>query len=175
MTVDTTKRNFLGIPIEGDISEATMAKPQKPDEEFFATVQALLSNDLIADFGWKQYTPFFNDGDPCHFSANGLWVRTVHDVKDDDDPEDGPDDTYDYDVDYSTHPTLGGLNYAYDEHGEYVGTYAGEHEEVWNLCRDLNAKVQSGEHDILLQQKFGDHTEIRFRKDRIIQWTYCHD
>lgn len=24
----------------------------------------------IQSFGWTQYTPYFNDGDPCEFSAN---------------------------------------------------------------------------------------------------------
>lgn len=39
--------------------------------------------DQISGVKWRQYTPYFNDGDECVFSVHDLHVRTV-------DPEVGP-------------------------------------------------------------------------------------
>lgn len=30
--------------------------------------------DLIHQFGWIQYTPFFNDGEPCNFGMHGMAI-----------------------------------------------------------------------------------------------------
>lgn len=46
--------------------------------------------DKVASFGWTQYTPFFNDGDPCVFSAGDVMIVTPEDAADED------FDRYDY-------------------------------------------------------------------------------
>lgn len=54
--------------------------------------QKLFDNnpDLI-DFGWRQYTPFFNDGDPCTFRCfKGDPMVNGYDSYSDDEP-DNPD------------------------------------------------------------------------------------
>jgi hypothetical protein len=36
----------------------------------------------IKKLGWSQFTPYFNDGDPCEFSANGYTIAFSNDVSD---------------------------------------------------------------------------------------------
>ena len=38
--------------------------------------------DLIHSFGWTQYTPYFNDGDPCEFSMGELSIIGKQDLRD---------------------------------------------------------------------------------------------
>lgn len=42
---------------------------QKEGKEAFslATADLFLNHPPLKSFGWKQYTPYFNDGDPCVF------------------------------------------------------------------------------------------------------------
>lgn len=73
--------NFLGIPVEGDITRGEKRANQRPIEELEVLIEALLADPVIHDFGWSQYTPYFNDGDPCVFKANSFWVRTHFDAQ----------------------------------------------------------------------------------------------
>ena len=38
----------------------------------------------IKKMGWSQFTPSFNDGDPCRFSANGVTIAFFEDIDNDD-------------------------------------------------------------------------------------------
>ena len=80
MQLSEERTNFLGIPVTGDFNPGARSKPQKSKDEFAPLIQAVLDDPFIAEFGWKQYTPYFNDGDPCVFSAYGVWFRTAKDT-----------------------------------------------------------------------------------------------
>jgi hypothetical protein len=73
----TATRSFLGIPVEGDITAGSTRVDQKPIEELQPLLQAVLDDPTIVEFGWRQYTPYFNDGEPCEFGVSGLWVRVT--------------------------------------------------------------------------------------------------
>lgn len=75
MTTET-QRNFLGIPISGDITPSRRNTAQKSKEEFAEIMQPILDDPTIIAFGWHQFTPYFNDGDECVFSAYGAWFYT---------------------------------------------------------------------------------------------------
>jgi hypothetical protein len=81
-------KNFLGIPVTGDINPGRIRRDQRPQSEFEPLVRALLDDDQVAAFGWRQYTPYFNDGEPCEFGAHGFWVRLVSQPESEDDDED---------------------------------------------------------------------------------------
>lgn len=66
----TTDKTFFGIPIEGDIRFAESPVKQRPLEDLQPLLQALLDDPTIKWFGWRQYTPYFNDGEPCVFSVD---------------------------------------------------------------------------------------------------------
>lgn len=63
--------SFLGMEIEGEPPAAYRAAraEQYPVEHFQEKVAKLLSYELIEGIAWRQYTPYFNDGEPCVFSA----------------------------------------------------------------------------------------------------------
>lgn len=45
---------------------------EKGKAAFSAAVADLFaSHPKLEEFGWKQYTPYFNDGEPCEFSVHG--------------------------------------------------------------------------------------------------------
>ena len=170
----TTTRNFLGIPVEGDINEGEKRAHQKPIEDFQPILQAVLNDSTITEFGWQQYTPYFNDGDPCTFSAYGTWVRTTSD------PEDA--DPNDLDVDYN-HATLGQM-----DGGEWVAdpgnsgrrkkvgdTYEGPDKARFDRVKALSRAIDSGEYLDVLLDAFGDHARITVRRDGIEVEFYEHD
>ncbi|MCX4801729.1 hypothetical protein OG594_08705 [Streptomyces sp. NBC_01214] len=162
----STTRNFLGIPVEGDITEGSTRVEQKPIEEFQPTLQAMLDDPTIVEFGWRQYTPYFNDGEPCEFSAYGTWVRTT----DDKDVED------DYELEVDSHRTLGKRPYRRQPDGEYaVQPYEGPDEARYDRCRALGGAVEGGRFETVLLAAFGDHAAVTVRRDGIQVDFYEHD
>lgn len=168
-----TGKNFLGIPVEGDIHESSRVA-QQPTEEFQPILQAVLDDQTITEFGWRQRTPYFNDGDPCKFSAYGTWFRT--------DTDQDVDDTYELEVDYS-HPSLGGVS-----GGEWIddpaGTgrrvkvgakYEGPDEARYQRCLALHAAIDGGHFFDVLITAFGDHAHVTVRRTGIEVEFYEHD
>jgi hypothetical protein len=161
--------NFLGIEIDGNIVRTEGSKPQRPLAEFAPILQAVLDDPTIVEFGWRQYTPYFNDGDPCKFSANGTWVRTVTDGNAD------SVDTCDLEVDYGKHlgerpRTWNSETRTYD-----VGPYDGPDEARYDRCVALSNAVDGGEFYDVLLTAFGDHAEVTIRRDGIKVEFYDHD
>ena len=167
-----TTPTFLGIPVDGDIVRAERKAQQRPLEELAPLMQAILDDDGIACFGWTQYTPYFNDGDPCVFSAHAVWAAR---------PEDGDFDKDRLDVLYSGH--LGSY-----EGGEWVpdpenpnrrirvgAVYEGPDQARYDRCTALDAAIDSGQFDDVLLDAFGDHAEITVRRDGITVEFYEHD
>jgi hypothetical protein len=76
--------SLLGLPIKGEYKKYNegFPSPQRPLEEFSPYLQKLLDDPEVTQFGWVQYTPYFNDGDACIFHAYGAWVKTVSDSPD---------------------------------------------------------------------------------------------
>lgn len=159
--------NFLGIPVEGDITPADKRTPQRPLEELAPILQAVLDDEGIARFGWHQYTPYFNDGDPCVFSASRVWVRTV------DDTDDGID-TYDLEVS-RTHPSLG--NERWDGAASRWDTFVNERNDAgrYERCKEFSDAVEGGAFDDVLMEAFGDHAEITVTREGIMVESYEHE
>lgn len=42
----------------------------------------------VKNVRWTQYTPYFNDGDPCEFSTNASWAELNYDGGDDEEDDD---------------------------------------------------------------------------------------
>lgn len=170
--------NFLGIPVEGEITKADKRTPQRPLEDLAPIMQAVLDDDGIAAFGWRQYTPYFNDGDPCVFSAYGVWAARPQDLNSED-----PDeiDTESLDVDYGDR--LGKY-----EGGEWVPdpenppfnmrvgvSYVGPDQSRYDRCRALSQAIDSGAFDDVLLEAFGDHAQITVTRGGITVSFYEHD
>jgi hypothetical protein len=167
-----TSKNFLGIPIDGDITSAKRT-PQRPHEEFEPLVRALLEDPYIVEFGWHQYTPYFNDGDPCVFGASSVWVRTQDDISQ---PDSSDDENWEEEDDterlalWSTHPSLGSEEGWGDDR-----RYVGGQERLWRAAKALSSGVESGAFDDVLLSLFGDHARVTVHKDRVVVDEYSHD
>ncbi|MGP4084148.1 hypothetical protein [Streptomyces sp. KR55] len=170
------QRNFLGIPVQGDITHGATRKEQKPIEELQPILQAVLDDPTIVEFGWRQYTPYFNDGEPCTFSVYGLWVRT-------EDDQDVVDDDDDYELELDgTHRSLGDEPYRKvptNENGSgwkwEKGPYEGPDKARYDRCHALWHALESGAFDNVLLDTFGDHARVTVRRDGIEVEFYQHD
>lgn len=176
-----TDKNFLGIPIEGDITRASSRTPQRPVEELQVAIAELLEHDSFTALRWAQYTPYFNDGDPCVFGI------TPHGLK-------GPDEEAgDYEDGFST---MSSYEYSYwsDEAKKFYGKPAsrtynretrkydeaadaveGEHPEMLHQAKKVLGMIGSGAFNDVLLELFGDHAEVTLRKDKIEVEFYEHD
>jgi hypothetical protein len=174
--------SFLGIQIEGDITRGSKKTAQRPLSDLEPLIRAVLNDELIHSFGWTQYTPYFNDGEPCEFDVNEVWFKTVHDAK----PKANEDDEEDYEdrdrfnVMYGTHPTLGRRDYEWNNthDGQRLKVwkdYEGQHEQTWMNCYALAEAIGTEAFDDVLLEAFGDHAEIEITRDGIKVDTYEHD
>lgn len=168
----TNKRNFLGIPVQGDITPGATRVEQKPIEELQPILQAVLDDPTIVEFGWRQYTPYFNDGDPCEFSAHGTWVRTTAD-------EDADED----ELEMWGHRSLGKVSGSFVENPDnpsgskvwQTTPYEGPDEARYHRCKDLEKAIEGGTFEVVLLEAFGDHANITVRRDGIEVEFYDHD
>ncbi|WP_326827412.1 hypothetical protein [Streptomyces sp. NBC_01751] len=167
------KSNFLGIPVSGELRMGSSRTDQKPVEELAPLLQALLDDPTITEFGWTQYTPYFNDGDVCEFSVGEIWVRTTEDVDSDEQEFD------DYDLTLWAHPSLGRVNYEYRgewPNREYVELgYEGPNEKRYRNAKALNEALTSGAYENALLDAFGDHALVTVREAGIEVEFYSHD
>ncbi|MEU5166816.1 hypothetical protein [Streptomyces mutomycini] len=174
----STGKNFLGMPVSGDISQGSSRVDQKPIEELAPLFQALVDDPTIVEFGWRQYTPYFNDGDTCEFSVYGTWVRTTAEAEgyvDEDGDEYDNSSHYGLDVDY--HPSLGTIESDWNKetYKHENKRYVGPDENRYNRCQELDGALQSGAFDNVLLKTFGDHALVTVRKDSIEVEYYDHD
>lgn len=96
MTEPTKDDDFqiAGREITGDLqlSSSRNSEPPATAAEFLEAVDAFLNIPGVYAARWRQYTPYFNDGDPCEFLVDDICVRlTPLDDEDDErgDYEDG--------------------------------------------------------------------------------------
>jgi hypothetical protein len=118
----------------------------------------------VESFGWSQYTPYFNDGDTCTFSANIDYISINGEYVDDSKW-----------VNETTVTDWGNWN-------RDLRIYEGR-VEVPNL--DYDAELSKGADDIteflrnfdndFYITRFGDHAEITVTKDGVDVDEYEHD
>lgn len=89
----------INRPIEGDVNINTTASvPQVGPEEFLAAIDSLLAVPGVKKIRWHQYTPYFNDGEPCEFGVNEpavkLSKKIFGDTSEQSDYDDGFVDSY---------------------------------------------------------------------------------
>lgn len=156
----TTTTNFLGLPIEGDITRGGRDdKPQRPLEEFRPIVATALAQPGVTELGWTQYTPYFNDGEPCVFRSYGLRSLTVDGVE----IEEPGFPPYREDA----QAVLGKRPVSWvDVPGQrtrekVLGDYSGPNAERYDALEALHDAIGDGEFDRVLLALFGDHAEVR--------------
>lgn len=183
-TIEAPKE-FGGRPINGEISYyGEDEKPQKPVEELTAALDAVLAFDEVVAVRWRQYTPYFNDGDPCTFSAYGFGVKLVGGAEEAGDYEDGFYNVYpSYPDDYwQTH-------YRWrNEAGKLPEDVRDARWEPYELEGDklprlelqkavlvLNEAIEGGAHYAILRHLFGDPAEVTATREGYNVEHYDHD
>lgn len=114
---------------------------------------------------WVQYTPYFNDGDPCYFSVHDFDASINEpDVPEGTEDEDADEDEEDedlYDDDYT--------------YGERLSTIAkSDDPELQKLAEavgELNGEIPED----VLESVFGDHCKVTATRDGFGITEYEHD
>ena len=142
----------------------------------------------ITAVGWNQYTPYFNDGDPCEFRI-GEFVGVSEGMKNEDGEPLNLDDVRSaYDLEEAVGFPYGGKpsQYVYDNRHEYssyeesIQIYEkglAENSRYREICEGWNelTSVLSSIPDEIFQSAFDDHAFVIATKDDIEVREYSHD
>lgn len=141
--------------------------------------------DKVGRFGWTQYTPYFNDGDPCVFSVNDLFIHSHADMQDPDfegnNYYESSEEFYGYSEKSTIHKTLwrrerdGHVSadpwrkegYVEFENPNYDPKYGDAFTDI-NVLRNLMDEDT-------LQTIFGDHCVVIASADGVEVEEYSHD
>jgi hypothetical protein len=145
----------LGRPVSGTITKpAGHTAEQWPGTQFLPLLDAVLNQPGVAAVRWTQYTPYFNDGDPCIFGVNDFTVKLT----------DGDPDAGDYGDGY--------LN-EWDMRDRGTGGWATGYA---NLAPALRSLEEVSEHfEEFLKESFGDHATVTATRAGFEIEFYDHD
>lgn len=150
---DIEKFSITSRAVEGDIQDTS--KPQYEQwtaEQFLSVVDDILAVPGVDSIRWRQYTPYFNDGEPCEFSVHDVQVKLV-----DGDPEGG-----DYEDGYEDSWTL---SYRAEREGVTLPTG----------LEDALKKWQSAHFESVARKNFGDHAIVTATRGGFSVEFYDHD
>jgi len=104
----------------------------------------------LESFSWNQYTPYFNDGDTCEFSANTDYPKI-----------NGNEDCSLWGTEFFTWRPEKPANPDYNP-------------EMAVIYKDVRAFLKQFDDD-MLEELFGDHKTITVTKDKVEVESYDHD
>lgn len=162
-------------PIKGDISRYTQSRQEQGGkEEFLAQLDALLDTEGVEAVAWTQYTPYFNDGDPCEFSTGEIGLKLAFG---DEELEDG--EFYAKPGFYTTYE-LTETEYARDERGRITNyTPISKKYEVnghdTEAIYDALTKFNLGRFENVVQDNFGDPATVTATKEGFEVEYYDHE
>jgi hypothetical protein len=158
-------------PVKGDVQYSNKSTvPQIGPAEFLAEIDRALAAPGVTGLVWEQYTPFFNDGDPCEFSLGE--VRVLLDGVDEN-TEDDYDLEYERGVsDYDTYHSGGVYPWGGDlDAVNWVDFNGVSGRTVYELLRSLNA----GSWENVALSNFGDHAVVTATPEGFSVDYYEHD
>ena len=130
-------------------------------QEFFA------ANPTIAAVKWAQYTPYFNDGDPCIFRVGDPQIKLVREFV----PADSAND--------SSSETQSSNNTDYDEDDEdndgfiYIWSASQVGAELYNVVNELGGKLSDIED--ILEVIFGEALVVATPTELTVEEHVEHD
>lgn len=108
---------------------------------------------------WSQYTPYFNDGDPCVFGIGDIFYVTKNfDIEDRKSPYYYVDDEYGCIRTYA---------WCADEASEFIS------DEKYNRVKEFTKIITDNED--LMEELYGDPAAVYITKDSVIVDEYEHD
>jgi hypothetical protein len=164
-----SNKPFGNFTVEGDINPGgSRHVTQYPEEQLQEELHVLLSHPAVKGVRWRQYTPYFNDGEPCVFSAYGFGIDLGLRGED----EDGRDYPYgEYEDDFFEAWSLWST---YREPSERLKPFV-EDKELESAFRAVESGIEGGHYDNVLLSRFGDHAQVTVRADTITVEYYDHE
>lgn len=162
----STVQDF-GRKVEGEILTAETLPEQADPQEFLDALDRLLDIPEVEAVRWDQYTPYWNDGEPCVFSTGNLLIKIeVAEESDEDDYEEYSDG---FRSNYSL--DLGKYSYSSGSR-EFIPNPDREDLALAfnNFAQNLGKK-----HYLFLQKSFGDHAEVTATKEGFSIEFYEHE
>lgn len=161
-TSSTSDYRITGRPVMGDITQGDVnMTPQITNEEFLALVDAVLDLPHVVALKWMQYTPYFNDGEPCTFGIYDARIVFDFGLEDGGDWDDGSYGVFDL-FEYTSRDYR-------DRKFEVEGHDTTEHYKA------LEAFDNSDRWERVAQLNFGDHAEVTATKAGFDVEYYEHD
>lgn len=169
---------FDGRSISGDINHYTEGLKEQDDPQLFLdALDELLAVPGVIAVRWRQYTPYFNDGDPCVFSIYGAEVAVEGDKA---------ETYYENDLGYEFETNQQIFRDVYDLYDYDQPGYTYENRPLKKIAgvdtmqlqkalKKFEEVLESGTHYVVLQQKFGDPAEVTANKDGFHVEFYEHD
>ncbi|UDL15848.1 hypothetical protein QEH42_gp057 [Microbacterium phage Pumpernickel] len=198
MSIDYT----IDRPVTGDITESNRTDVDQIDgAEFLRRIDAVLALPGVAGVIWEQYTPYFNDGEPCEFSVNeprivfeddvpdGSTIREAYENRDEEDHRFFEDGYLDYGFGYSVSDLWErkpGKNYNEVWTGgnrwgagaklnpdavTFIGKDGTDLEPYYYALRDLG----SAEWETVALKNFGDHATVIATREGFDVESYEHE
>lgn len=170
-----TTSDVFNRPVTGDdIIPVGRNKEQAPEETFLPALDTLLDTPGVEAVRWEQYTPYFNDGEPCVFGLGEVQVRVNGAPEDAGDYEDG------WITSYGTHYYVyGKFEDGRSNWQDREGPFALEFPDI--TADDLKAAINKFEeafrngHEVLLAREFGDHAQVTATKEGFEVEYYEHE
>lgn len=183
-------RRFNDVPIEGDRGYTRYRRDYKPlpIEELYPYFTKAFEQGVTA-VTWHQYTPYFNDGEPCEFSVGDVSVTSNKEVAElwlddhfheerlvewdrteyEEELEDAKNSRYRY---YMPYEEIDGKIFRRYEEGAYDYIPGTIHPDG---IKDMDIPVCILEFQDALRSVFGDHTQVVVTPDRVVQFDYEHE
>lgn len=182
-------RLFNGVPVEGErYAWSRSHVTPRPIEELYPYIKDTFDKGVKA-ITWHQYTPYFNDGEPCEFSVYDMCVTSNEEVAEhwlneefyedrlvevsrkeyEDELEAAKNSRYRY---YLPYEEIDGKIFKRYEEGTYDYIPGSGHPDG---IKDVDIPINTLEFEDALRTKFGDHTQVVVTPHRVVQFEYSHD
>lgn len=150
---------ILGRPVRGVIDKTRGASEEQwGPERFIELVDGVLAVDGVEAVKWQQYTPYFNDGEPCEFGIYQVFVKLTGVSEEEGEYENG----WFYEGDLRPYNSD---TRKYEVKPEYAGALAA-----------INGLEQNmGHFEHFLSDTFGDHAEVIATTDGFDVEHYDHE
>lgn len=183
---ELNKREFNGIPIEGDrgYTRTYRAYTPRPITELYPYFKAAFESGITA-VTWHQYTPRFNDGDICEFSVYDLCVTSNEEVAEnwlngdfyedrikEISKEEFIEATTGRYRSYGYYEGDGGKFYREFQEGTYDYIPGSSHPDD---IEEVDIPIGLIEFEDALKSVFGDGTQVVVSPSRVVQFDYDHD
>lgn len=148
-----------GKPIRGDYSaNEIFEKEQKPFTEILPALDAALQLPGVKRIEWRQYTPYFNDGDPCVFSVEMPSFVVDHNGEEREfgDYADYTFEDYEEGYDWNS-------GHSWEERNKHKTTtidgidYSAHHKALTEV-----ENIEHGHYDRDMLRLFGDHARVTY-------------